>query len=709
MTATLSLHVSSTGDDHFSGSEDAPLASLEGARDRIRSLPSASRVRVILHGGTYPLERKVVFEPQDGREGDGWVRYEAACGETPVFTSGVPLQSWEKLPANYPGVSANAEGRIWVAEVPPELGSFKTLFDGAGELPRSRSAGFCPLGETAPGSLWYAADPTSLPCPSGVWEPIVNPEEVEVRLIPIAPWAMNILPVASVDRQTNHARLAIPATYAPTKPLVGEFPEGSAWLENDLALITKPGHWALNRAEGKIYLWPVSNEPGRKITAPALIKLIAVLGRLDDGDQEKQPVRGLHFYGLTFTHSDRYTVPPGRTGWGVQHDWEQFDQPTAVLRFRGAEDCSVQCCDFIALGGTAIRLDLHCQKITVVKNDIADVGGTGIFLCGYGPGTKDVNHSNTVEDNAICRVGRHYCDSPAIFLWQSGSNRVAHNKISFVPYAGIVVSGRIVWDPAGAGECSRTIRWPEIAAALGMDVASVRNSPEPDWTVRERFLHARNNRIEKNDISNVVEMMSDGNAIYISGAGAGNLVQGNYIHDIPSKNLTEAIRCDDDQHRTWISGNVIFRFGGYATGVASKGINDITGNLIVWPLQSTKRGLISLELGPVSGSRICDNIVVAAHSQDRAVFQERSYGDGPIPRLADCHAEHNLYWNACDPEWAKPHLDREQKLGVETNSHTVDPCFEDVERGDFRLRSDSPLHALAFVVPDISDAGPHPR
>jgi hypothetical protein len=195
--------------------------------------------------------------------------------------------------------------------------------------------------------------------------------------------------------------------------------------------------------------------------------------------------------------------------------------------------------------------------------------------------------------------------------------------------------------------------------------------------------------------------MSDGNAIYVSGAGAGNTVRGNFLHDIPSRNLTEVIRCDDDQHRTLIEGNVLFKFGGYATGVASKGINDIVGNLIIRPLRRTKRALISLELGPVAGSRIRDNIIIATHRTDRAVFQKRSYGDGPIPRLADCDADHNLYWNVSDPVWAQAHLTRERLLGVELNSHAVDPCFEDIRNGDFRLRADSPLPKLGFVVPDL--------
>lgn len=703
MSSLLILHVSPQGNDKDAGTCDAPLASMEGARMAIRRHADASSVRVIFHGGRYPMRKTVVFAPEDGRPGG--VTYEAAENETPVFSSGVPVRGWKKCGRTPAGVSPEVSANLWVADLPPGCASFKVLFDGDRELPRSRSKGFYPLGETAPGSMWYATDPCSLPCPAKAWNPVIRPEGVEVLIIPIAPWAMNILPLESLDRKKGLARLSTPASYAPARPMFGNFPRGSAWLENDLGLIRKPGHWAFDEREGKIYLWPQGDHPGDDIMAPSLVEFIRVAGRLDRRGKTDEVVSGIHFEGLTFTHGDRYTVPPGRTGLGVQHDWEQFEQPTAALRFRGAENCSVRRCSFIGLGGTAIRLDLHCQEISVTGNRMADIGGTGIFLCGYGPGLKDVNRINRVENNDIQRVGRHYWDSPAIFIWQSGGNHIAHNRISHTPYAGIVVSGRIVWDPQGMGECSRTIRWQEIAQALGMSTAAARRLTEPDWNQREPFLHARDNLIEKNDISHVVETMSDGNAIYISGAGAGNTVRGNFLHDIPSKNLTEVIRCDDDQHRTLIEGNVLFKFGGYATGVASKGINDIVGNLIVRPLRRTKRGLISLELGPVKGSRIRDNIVVATHRTDQPVFQKRSYGDGPIPRLADCDADHNLYWNVADPAWAQRHLARERSHGVEQNSHAVDPCFVNIEEGDFRLRANSPLPELGFVVPDIIAAG----
>ena len=61
-----------------------------------------------------------------------------------------------------------------------------------------------------------------------------------------------------------------------------------------------------------------------------------------------------------------WTSDENRVGWGMQHDWDMFDRPTALLRFRGAEDCRVTDCRFVNSGGSGLRLDLHAQRNRIV-------------------------------------------------------------------------------------------------------------------------------------------------------------------------------------------------------------------------------------------------------------------------------------------------------------------------------------------------------
>jgi len=511
---------------------------------------------------------------------------------------------------------------------------------------------------------------------------------------------MNILPLESVDEQALVARTALPGTYALTKPRFGTFPE-SAWIENRFEALNSPGQWVLDSPAKKIYLWPEGDSPGKNITVPVLTELIRIEGEVDYDGPKDTPVRGVVFEGLTFTQADRFTWERDRIGWGIQHDWEMFDRPTAMVRLRAAEDCGIRECRFTNSGAAGVRLDLHCQGNDISRNVIEHIGGVGILLCGYGPGTKDVNRNNRVTQNHISKVGEIYWHSPAIFVWQSGENLIGNNLIHNTPYTAIVVSGRIVWDRNGKAECSRTVRWHE------MDKALANHRGARHWHTRAPFLHGRRNRIVRNDIHNVMEVMTDGNGIYVSGTGTGNLVSENFVHDCASKHFAEGIRCDDEQHETIIERNVLWRLGGIATFVTVKGMNHVRNNIFAEPLSPPRRGMLSLELlrnASLKGSELQRNIFYSTQKGYKICFQGRNYY-GQECYLRDAVADYNIYHNTADPEWGKKHLDAEHKHGSEMHSRAADPLFVDPAKGDFRLKPGSPALELGFEPIDMSKIG----
>jgi len=93
----MDLYVSPDGNDRWSGRleqpniarTDGPLATLGGARDRLRRLRLIARIpgpiRVVIADGKYRLNAPFVLEPQDsGMEGLA-ISYEAAPGARPVL------------------------------------------------------------------------------------------------------------------------------------------------------------------------------------------------------------------------------------------------------------------------------------------------------------------------------------------------------------------------------------------------------------------------------------------------------------------------------------------------------------------------------------------------------------------------------------------------------------------------------------------------
>ncbi|MGC9320129.1 MAG: hypothetical protein ACP5KN_19005, partial [Armatimonadota bacterium] len=106
----MRLYVSVDGDDAATGAAEAPLATLEGARDRIRALREAGElagpVEVLIRGGTYRLRETFVLEPQDSGTAEAPVTYAAYPGEEPVISGGRPVTGWQP-----------AGGGLWQAHI----------------------------------------------------------------------------------------------------------------------------------------------------------------------------------------------------------------------------------------------------------------------------------------------------------------------------------------------------------------------------------------------------------------------------------------------------------------------------------------------------------------------------------------------------------------------------------------------------------------
>ena len=382
---------------------------------------------------------------------------------------------------------------------------------------------------------------------------------------------------------------------------------------------------------------------------------------------------------------------------------DMHDKANALVRLRGTEHCRIQQCHFAHSGGSAIRVDLHGQHNAIAGNVIEHIGGAGILLCGYGPGTKDVNRENLVFNNHIHHTGRIHSHSPGVMLWQSGQNHVKHNLVHNTPYTGIILSGCMTDFFRRQGrELGRTIRRHEIA--------SLPKNPQLEDVLP--YLHTHDNTIELNEIHHAMEMLGDGNAIYVRGAGAGNVIRRNFVHHLVAPMIMQAaIRTDGGQRDTLIAENLIYKCT--SQGILMK-LNTRVENNIVADIIAPPRGYyLSVREGPLTGARIQRNIFYS--SSDTCTFiDELPPGKGrtnedrrgrALARSKDADTDHNIYYCASDPALGEQMLDKQRQDGVDTHSRAVDPLFVDPANGDFRLSPDSPALRLGFVPWDVSKAG----
>jgi len=664
----------------ISVSPSGKLSTLPAARDAVRTLRAAGEkgdIDVVIESGIYVLDETLILGLKDSAPAGAVTRYRAAGGDRPVISGGRVIQNWKQ--------SGLAGGKIWVAEVPWAKGDafFHALFDGNELLRRAQSDQIAINNLGKAGSyVRYTEQLIGFSYPQGSLKPWENLEDIELFGSPTKKWMVNFLPIASLNPQTLEGRLAIPATYQMS---------GSFVVENCIDHLDQPGEWVLNSKEGRLYYWPKSGTPGKQIVAPKLDELIRMEGVNDPSaaGTKDQPVEGIIFQGLQFSYADRQKWLPEDKG--LQHDWDMWDKANGLIRFRGARNCAIKDCVFSDSGSDGVRLDLFCQNITVEDSSFKNLGGTGVLLAGYGPGKKDVNKNNTIRNNEVTKVGSLFLHSPGIFIWQSGHNLIAHNHVHDLAYSGMVVSGvrrrsfspifKIMGKPnpftkwicdKDTREHSRTVRWEEIT--LG-DIE--------DWGSYEPYMHARENVIEFNEVHDCLKVLHDGNCIYLSGNGKGNIVRYNVTYNHPKIAM---IRTDDDSHGGLVQGNLLFGTTGNL-GITIKGLNTATGNIFV------NCQLLTGQAG---------NTVDPESNLSRNTFYHTGtdltngfhYGLNEVKEGLD----YNLYYHEGGKGEAMLKSQMQASLTgvIDKHSLVADPMFVDHLHGDFGFKPGSPALALGI-------------
>ena len=692
---TVDLFLSPDGSDRAKGTLDDPFQTLARARDEVRRLVAEAPRSVVVHlrKGVYTLTETLVLGPQESAPEGCTVTWRGYQDETATLSAGVPIVDWSPLDHELPGLPNAAAGRVWTAKLPDRVGRVYTLYQGDRRLPRARTEGFAPDTEIhRKDNPSDALDRSTLHFPEGVVKNWPHLGDVELLIIPSFPWWMNILSFASVDEAARVAKTTLPASDL-MSPMVKyarhAFPV-NAWIENVPEGMTEPGRWMVDSARRKLYYWPTEDEPGGDLFAPTLRELIRVEGVNDPDGNADEPVSGICFENLQFTRADRGAWRAGEVG--IQHDWEMADKDNAMLRFRGARGCRVNRCRFHNAGGNGVRLDLYAQHIAVESCLFERLGQSAVMMIGYGPGTKDVNHHNRIVSNHVRHCGEVYWHSQMITAYQSGDNLIAHNHIHHVPRKAICISGtRYHWITDGVKhqrECVDGIRWAEVGRIDSLQ----------DWLP---FLHSRNNIVEHNDVHDALEMLGDGAAINVSGAGEGNTIRHNYVHDIPAPHVAAAIRMDDNQTGTLVERNVVFNTA--AAGITPKEINTIRNNFVVKACNQGNPGVIR-GMGRGGLSNIERNILLHVHPERNFYCYHTMDEYGPDD-FAQRTIDRNLYFCPGTTEADWPELAEMKRRGVDTNSVFADPLFVDWSNRDFRLRPDSLAHALGIEPIDISSAG----
>jgi len=218
---------------------------------------------------------------------------------------------------------------------------------------------------------------------------------------------------------------------------------------------------------------------------------------------------------------------------------------------------------------------------------------------------------------------------------------------------------------------------------------------------------AYDNLIEFNHVHHVMKhTLCDGGGIYALGIQPGTIIRNNLIHDVYSydRHSGRGIYLDACSYGIRIENNIIHhvRIAGLRLQRATSG-NIIRNNIIAFCDEAP--------LGWDTDRSNCfmQNIVLFTTENLFTRDQFASY---------DTVIDFNLYYNPCREfkflgysfaEWKKiksRDLWDGEPTTLDAHSIIADPCFMDAEKGDFRLKPDSPALKLGFVPIPLDNVGP---
>ncbi|MFH0983714.1 MAG: right-handed parallel beta-helix repeat-containing protein [Planctomycetota bacterium] len=514
---TGDFYVAPDGNDASPGTKDKPFATLERARDAVRTLKKDKPITVFVRGGTYYLKQPLLFGPEDSGTEKFSITYAAAPGEKPVLSGGRRITGWKK-----------GENNLWTVELPEVKAGkwyFRQLFVNGRRAVRARSPndGFFRVVKAGPDNR------TSFTFKKGDLRAFRNIEDAEIVFL--HDWSVSRVRLKAVDETTNTLTLADPIGHsgAGYYAIAGFGPNPRYAVENAPELLDSPGEWYLDRKAGALSYWPLAGEdPARaEAVAPVLELLLSVRGEAAKGRR----VEGLRFVGLSFAHCEfplpEHGYAEGQAGFyevrpnpDKSQGWGRLRNPAAVV-LENAAGCALEDCAVYGAGGSGISLQGACENNRVTGCRVHDVGGNGIMVGETANKPEHLAKDNAVSNNYVhhCAVLGHGC--VGVWAGLTEGTVIAHNEICDLPYTGVSVG----WQ----------------------------------WDVKPT--QCQGNVVEFNHIHRVMQMLSDGGGIYTLGRQPGTVLRGNLIHDIPVNagcSGSNGMFLDEGSSEFLVEGNTIY-------------------------------------------------------------------------------------------------------------------------------------------------------
>ena len=697
------IYVSPEGNDNNKGTKEYPFQSIVRARDEIRKLRGKGEVdfTVYFREGVYRFNKPVELTSEDSGAKDHPVVYKAYEGEKVVFSGSKELS----------GTWKSYNDSIWYIDVQMSnvLGfTPRTRWVNGESMPLARYPnlvrGKRPFGGVAPDCI------SSRRVAS--WK---SPEGAYVHGMQHGKWGSMHYQLIDVKEDIPHLRLV--STNTTTMYNEAQLHKTDRFVENVFEELDVPGEWFYDSLRKKLYYYPLQDFTDiqqLKFEIPETSTIIEMKGSASD------PVKNIIFDGIQFEKT--------RSTWflSTEHlpvgDYAIYRGGTVV--FDGTENCVIQNCKFEQIGSNGVILSNYNRYSAVKKCHFQDLQANGIVLVGNrdamrdspwctvtddyqvvdlsdkwgyiltypkweepyrekcqstdltpGPKTENYPRYCLIEDNLITRAGDLEKQAAGILLSMCSENRISHNSVYDLPRAGICIN-----DGSWGGNI---IEYNDVFHTV---LSTADHGPFNSWG-RDRHWTMRAHGVQKIGHEDSKERAC------LDSYKTTIIRNNRFSHDVDTHSW--GIDLDDGSSNFHIYNNLTI---GCSFKLREGFFRTVENNICIGVFPP--------------GKHVCfdrpDDIIrhnIYVNTEEDVVFEGIYCKPTEVKEY-----DYNLYYSlpakkkvkfklsGSTPEGFLPVMDLKewQAKGLDTHSLVADPLFEDLEKGDYRLKKNSPAFKLGF-------------
>ena len=647
------LIVSTDGNDANEGTESSPLATLRGAKVRLKALknelPENAKVTVWFKEGKYIIDEEIGFTSDDF----SGVVFRSIPGEDVVFTGAMEIADWRDGEIN--GVKA------LVTDIDTDEIYFRSLFKGEKRLPVSvwpeegcftvKNADLADALNPEDESEFFKLH-TAFYANENEIKAFANVKDVNVRIM--HKWCDDILPLRSVDVNTGRVEFRKPAA------MTIEVDDNYVY-ENVRETVNNAGEWYLDRSEKKLYYIPCDGETAENLvlSAPVTEKLVSFHGAED-----------IKFSGIRFVNTDWDFVSGTLNLWPMNKDNPNYEyvefNPThpqasyevpAAIEINNSENISFENCIFRSISNTAVMFRGVSQNCYVDACCFDEIGGNAVFINGALV-VPAIAKNISVTNCEINEYGRIYNHSIGVLLCHASDCIIANNEIHDGWYTAISVGW--VWGYA--------------------------ENPTNNIQVKDNLIYNIGNG-----------WLSDMGGIYTLGIQPGTVLSGNVIYNVGCYGGKQGyggwgVYLDEGSSEILVENNLVYDCSSQTFHQHYGRDNMIRNNIFAFGGE----GILRITRNEEHNSLFLENNILV--SDDRVMYWETTAKDW----FKD---NNNLYWDygnkAVYSGSSTKLFERESIVdvvgkGYYNNAVFADPIFKDAENRDFTLAENSPALETGF-------------